>query len=108
MHAVEFREQISGCIGNRTQWILGMRVLPGGKRLVRRAEVEVVHLTITGIESAIRCCRSVTRLDPHKQSDQHKQHGCRGRSMAMLSKRQQAICLPNQKSEAACLVVTGC
>lgn len=85
-----------------------MRVLPGGKRLVRRAEVEVVHLTITGIESAIRCCRSLTRLGPHKQSDQYKQRGYRGRSVAMLSMRQQAICLPNQKSETACLVVMGC
>src|SRR5215469_18255956 len=50
MKTIELREQVGGCVGDRSHRILGMRSFPRGERLVSAVEVEVVHLAVAGLQ----------------------------------------------------------
>ena len=50
VHAIKFGEQVGSRIRYGTHWVFRMGALPGREGLVRRVEVEVIHLAIPDLK----------------------------------------------------------
>ena len=103
VHAVELCKQIRGPIGNRSEWVFGMDPLPCGECLVRRIEIQVVHLPVPGLEGrgVHRRGRRTSRRVADDKNHQRNQRARPNRFVTEDSVCRHGSCLSGPKMEAA-------